>query len=94
MPSPTRRQEKVSLRLTRDAKRVLQAAAAAAQRPMSKFVLESALAWAGEVLADRRTFRLSAAQWEAFVTALDALTRPLPSLERLLTQPGFFDTGQ
>jgi uncharacterized protein (DUF1778 family) len=52
MPSPTRRQEKVSLPLTRDAKRVLQAAAAAAQRPMSKFVLESALARAGEVLAD------------------------------------------
>jgi len=87
----TKRSEKLDLRLTRDAKRALQAAAAAAHRSVSEFVLESALARADEVLADRRTFGLSAAQWKAFIAALDAPPRLLPRLERLLKQPGFFD---
>jgi uncharacterized protein (DUF1778 family) len=56
-----------------------------------KFVLESALARADETLADRRTFVLNAAQWKVFLAALDAPPRPLPRLERLLKEPGFFD---
>ncbi len=42
---------------------------------------------------DRRTFVLSAAQWQAFLIALDAPPRPLPRLERLLEEPGFFDSA-
>jgi hypothetical protein len=48
---------------------------------------------ADEALADRRTFRLSATQWKAFMAALDATPRPLPRLQRLLREPGFFDAG-
>ena len=88
------RSEKLDLRLTRNAKRTLQAAAAAAHRSVSEFVLESALARADETLADRRTFKLNAAQWKAFIAALDAPPRPLPHLEHLLKEPGFFDRGQ
>jgi uncharacterized protein (DUF1778 family) len=58
---------------------------------VSEFVLESALARADEALADRRTFGLNAAQ--AFMAALDAPPRPLPDLERLLRERGFFDAG-
>ena len=90
----TTRSEKLDLRLTKDAKRTLQAAAAAAHRSVSEFVLESALSRAGEALADRRTFTLNAAQWEEFMAALDAPPRPLPRLERQLREPGFFDAGQ
>jgi uncharacterized protein (DUF1778 family) len=85
------RSEKLDLRLTRDAKLALQAAAAASHRSVSDFVLESALARADEALADRRTFGLDAGQWKAFMTALDAPPRPLPRLKRLLKEPGFFD---
>jgi uncharacterized protein (DUF1778 family) len=92
MPSPTTRTEKLDLRLTRHAKRALQAAAAVAHRSVSEFVLESALARADEALADRRAFGLDAAQWKAFLAALDAPPRPQPHLERLLKEPGFFDT--
>jgi len=53
MPSHTTRSEKLDLRLTRHAKRALQAAAAVAHRSVSEFVLESALARAEEALADR-----------------------------------------
>jgi uncharacterized protein (DUF1778 family) len=93
MPPHTTRSEKLDLRLTRHAKRALQAAAAVAHRSVSEFVLESALARADEALADRRTFGLSASEWKAFLAALDAPPRPLPHLERLLKEPGFFDGG-
>lgn len=93
MTARATRSEKLDLRLTRDAKRALQAAAAVVHRSVSEFVLESALARAEEALADRRTFSLNAAQWKAFVAALDAPPRPLPRLKRLLKEPGFFDAG-
>jgi uncharacterized protein (DUF1778 family) len=93
MATRTTRSEKLDLRLTKNAKRALQAAAAASHRSVSEFVLESALARADEALADRRTFGLNAAQWKAFTGALDAPPRPLPRLERLLKEPGFFDAG-
>jgi uncharacterized protein (DUF1778 family) len=91
MPSRSTRTAKLDLRLTREAKLALQAAAAVAHRSVSEFVLESALSRADEALADRRAFNLNAAQWEAFLAALDAPPRPLPRLERLLKEPGFFD---
>jgi uncharacterized protein (DUF1778 family) len=87
------RSEKLDLRLTKNAKRALQAAAVASHRSLSEFVLESALARADEALADRRAFSLNAAQWKEFLAALDAPPRPLPRMERLLKEPGFFDAG-
>ena len=60
---------------------------------MSEFVLESAVTRADQGLADRRAFGLNAAQWRAFIAALDAPPRPLLRLERLLKEPGFFDTS-
>ena len=93
-PSKATRSEKLDLRLTRQAKQALQAAAAESHRSVSEFVLESALARADEALADRRNFPLNAAQWKAFLAALDAPPRPLPRLKRLLKEPGFFDPRQ
>ena len=78
MPSSTLRSEKLDLRLTRKAKEALRAAAAASNRSVSEFVLESALARADEALADRRTFGLSAAQWKAFLAAMDAARKSDP----------------
>jgi uncharacterized protein (DUF1778 family) len=93
MASRVTRSEKLDLRLTPDAKMALQTAAAASNRSVSEFVLESALARADEALADRRNFGLNAVQWKEFMAALDAPPRPLPRLERLLKEPGFFDAG-
>jgi uncharacterized protein (DUF1778 family) len=91
MSSRTTRSEKLDLRLTPNAKMALQAAAAAVNRSVSEFVLESALARADEALADRRSFGLSGDQWKEFLAALDAPPRPLPRLKRLMKEPGFFD---
>lgn len=70
------RSEKLDLRLTPEAKRVLNAAARASHRSVSEFVLESALARAEEALPDRQHFRLDAKHWQAFLAALDAPPRP------------------
>lgn len=93
MPGRVTRSEKLDLRLTRTAKLTLQAAAAASHRSVSEFVLESALTRADEALAQRRSFSLNPTQWKVFLAALDAPPRPLPRLERLLKEPGFFDAG-
>lgn len=87
MPKAAVRSEKLDLRLSVEAKKTLSAAAAASQRSVSEFVLESALARAAEALPDRQHFALDAARWEAFRDALDAPPRLLPRLKRLLTQP-------
>ena len=73
MATRSTRSERIALRLTRDAKRALQAAAAVVHRSLSEFILESAFARADEALADRRKFSLDAAQWKEFMAALDAL---------------------
>lgn len=88
------RTEKLDLRLTAEAKRTLQSAAiATGAKSVSAYVLESALSRAEESLPDRQRFGLTAEQWEAFNTALDADPRPLPRLAALLSEPGVFERG-
>jgi uncharacterized protein (DUF1778 family) len=88
------RTEKLDLRLTPSAKRVLQSAAAAAQLSVSEFVLDSALARAEETLPDRQRFGLDAERWAAFQAALDAPTRRNPRLKKLLQTPSVFERGR
>lgn len=91
MPKTALRSEKLDLRLSAAAKKTLSAAAAASQRSVSEFVLESALARAAEALPDRRRFALDTKSWEAFLQALDAPPRPLPRLKRLLAKPSVIE---
>jgi uncharacterized protein (DUF1778 family) len=91
MPRSTTRSEKLDLRLSPEAKQKLYTAAAAANRSVSDFVLESALSRADETLIDRRHFGLDAEQWTAFTIALDAPPRSHPRLERLLKEPSVFE---
>jgi uncharacterized protein (DUF1778 family) len=85
------RTEKLDLRLTKSAKHTLQAAATAAHKSVSEFVLEIALSEAEERLADRRIFKIDAKRWDAFVAALDAPPRRNPRLKRLFREPSVFD---
>ena len=88
------RSEKLDLRLTPAAKSILQAAALAARRSVSEFVLESALAHAEETLPDRRRFGLKAEEWEAFEAALDARPKASKRLTKLLNEPSVFERGR
>jgi uncharacterized protein (DUF1778 family) len=85
------RTEKIDLRLTAHAKRALQSAAEATHKTLSDFVLESALARADSVLAERQIFRLDAERWTAFLAALDAPPKLRPRLARLLNEPSVVD---
>jgi len=87
------RTEKLDLRLTPEAKKTLFAAAAAAHRSVSEFVLESALSRAEEALTDRARFGLSAERWQAFQEALDAPPRDLPRIAHLMAEPSLFERG-
>ena len=87
-----KRSEKLDLRLTPTAKQTLQQAAAAAERSVSDFVLDSALARAAETLADRQQFNLTPERWQAFVAALDAPPHPPQArLASLLNEPSVFE---
>ena len=91
MPTTPTRSEKLDLRLTPAAKQTLTAAAAADRRSVSEFVLDSALARAEEMLAQRRHFGLDAQHWATFMAALDAPARRLPRVAKLFGEPSVFE---
>jgi len=94
MPPVETRSEKLDLRLTPSAKRTLRSAAEAVGRPVSEFVLESALARAEETLPDRQRFGLDAEQWTAFQAALEAPPRRAPRLAKLLREPSVIERSR
>jgi len=91
MPTQTNRSEKLDIRITPEAKQILQQAAKERHTSISQFVLESALNSASAVLAERSQFMLDAGQWEAFLTAMDAPPRRHARMERLLNEPTCLD---
>jgi uncharacterized protein (DUF1778 family) len=80
-----RREERLEVRLTPEAKAMLRRAATIERKTVSAFVLDKGLQAAAETLADQREFALSAKQYDAFLAALDAPPKARPRLERLLT---------
>lgn len=83
--------DKVELRISPIAKSRLQAAALVTHKSLSAFLLESGLAHADNVLADRTLFVLTDDQWKAFTAALEAPARPRPRLARLLSEPSILE---
>jgi uncharacterized protein (DUF1778 family) len=89
--SVKRREDRLEVRLTPKAKSMLKRAASVERKTMSAFVLDKGLEAAAETLADRREFRLSAKQYDNFIAALDAPTKPRPRLEKLITTPSVLE---
>ena len=75
-PSRSAKSQQINFRATNRQADVLRRAAAATDRTLTDFVLDSAVDRAEKILADRRWFSVTESQWEAFVELLDA---PLPS---------------
>lgn len=91
MHTPSSRSEKLDIRITPEAKQILQQAAKQRHTTISQFVLESALDSASSVLAERSRLGLNAEHWEAFMLALDAPPRRHRRMERLLNEPSILD---
>ena len=83
--------ERIDIRTTPSVKRTLQDAAAAKNKTVTEFMLDVALTEAAEQIANQRLFLLDDKQWAAFVSALDAPSKPKPRLETLLREPGVFE---
>ena len=89
MANATRRRgDRLKIYLPAAAKAVLQRAASSQHKSISAFMLDSGLTAATQALADRREFKLSARQYDAFVAALDRPRKARPRLEKLLKTPG------
>ena len=80
------RTERVDVRMTPSAKHMLQQAAAASQKTLTEFLLDSGLHAAHDALADRRAFVLDDGQWDAFMGALDAPPADNPRLQAMLSR--------
>lgn len=90
MPALTKN-ERIDIRTSALAKRVLQDAATAKCKSVSEFVLDAALREADTVLAEQRHFALTDEQWASFTQALDAPAHLKPRLEKLLQQKSVFE---
>jgi len=91
MRTGSSKSERLDIRITSEARQLLQEAAKERHTTISQFVLESALNSASAVLAERSRIRLDADQWAAFMEALDAPPLHHPRLERLLNEPSVLD---
>jgi len=90
-PERPHRDTRLNLRASREQQQLIKRAAAALDKSMTDFVLESAAARAEEVLADRRWFLLDDEAWAHFEELLDAPVEDMPRLRRTLTEPTVFD---
>lgn len=84
------RQSRINLRASNRQEQLLRHAAAATDRTVTDFVLESAVVEAERVLADRRWFLIDDAQWDEFQRLLEQPARELPKLRALLADPAPF----
>ena len=89
--STRRREERLEVRLTTTAKRLLQRATSVRRQSISAFMLDSGITAAEETLADRREFRIPAKAYDAFVAALDAPVKPKRRLDKLLRTPSVLE---
>ncbi len=99
MPSqPTagrsQRDARLNLRTSSQQQQLIRNAAAALDKSVTDFVLESATTNAERVLADRRWFLLSDEAWDDFRELLDAPVARTPKLDALLTEPTVFDSAE
>jgi uncharacterized protein (DUF1778 family) len=85
----TRRQkeQRLSIRLSAQVKKILTQAARARRTNVSRFVLQASLDAAHAVLADQTEFRLPPTQWKAFCERLDAPAKVVPALRDLFSEP-------
>lgn len=90
---PTKDQ-RINLRTSTRQEQILRRAAAATDRTMTDFILDSAVERAERVLADRRWFIASDEQWQTFEELLD---KPLPAttrFEELASRPSPFASDE
>lgn len=86
----TARDQRLNFRASAQQHLLIRRAAEATDSTVTDFVLDSVLASAERVLADRKWFVASEEQWEEFQALLDAPLGPMPRLDSLLRRDSPF----
>lgn len=84
------REERINLRATTRQEQLLRRAAAATDRSVTDFILDSAVTQAERVLADRRWFVLDDERWKEFQRLLDAPVPDMTKTVQLFSRPSPF----
>jgi uncharacterized protein (DUF1778 family) len=80
--SMPQRDERIDLRVSAELKTLLSRAASYAGMSLSSFLVSIAADKAKQVVAEHEALTLSAADWDAFLQAIDHTDQPRPKLEQ------------
>lgn len=80
------KEQRLHIRLDGDSKQKLERAAAYVNRSLSEFVLSRALDAADTVILEHETLRLSDADWQVFLDALENPPEPNARLRQAFTE--------
>ena len=86
--------QRINLRTTGRQEAVIRRAAAATDRTMTDFIMDSAVEHAEQVLADRRRFTATDQQWDEFERLLDAPLASTKRFEALAARKSPFSSNQ
>jgi uncharacterized protein (DUF1778 family) len=86
MPSTASRPDRISLRLSRDAKRKLERAAAYSEMTLTDFVIDVALQKADSIVRKQEVITLTPAEWDRFQAALLDPPEPNARLRRAFAE--------
>lgn len=85
------RTERLAVRVERAQSDLIRAAAEAAAKSVTDFIVESACAAAESALIDRRDFSVPEKKWRQFLQLLDRPASVKPRLRRLFSEPTVLD---
>lgn len=89
--SRVNKNQRIEVRATERQETILRQAAAATDRTMTDFILDSAVDHAERVLAERRWFVASPEQYDEFLRMLDEPLESTAKFEKLWSRPSPFD---
>ena len=81
---------RLATRVTSAQEEAIKSAAAMLGQSVSDFTVQTVLARANELLADKRIFELDESAWEEFIARLDAPPTPILQLRELAKKPSPF----
>ena len=82
--------QRLNIRITAEAKNMVEEAADATSMSASAFVVQAALRSAQEVLADQTRFTLPPEVWTQFTALLNRPAREIPALKQAAARPSPF----
>jgi uncharacterized protein (DUF1778 family) len=82
--------QRLNIRVTAEAKSLVEEAAEATSMSASAFVMQAALRSAQEVLADQTRFTLQPETWARFTDLLNRPAREIPALRQAARRPSPF----